>query len=548
MENSLFKQIESNIRRNWGKPSLSDYNGATFAYRDVSRKIIKLHILFENCGIKKGDRIAICSRNMATWGVTFIATITYGAVAVPILHEFKPDNIHHIVNHSESRLLFVGDDVWKGLEADEMPDLDGVFRMEDYSIRLSRKESLTEARMSLNKIFGERYPERFTADDVKFEVEDPEELALINYTSGTSGSSKGVMIPYRAIYSNLKFAIEVLSEDSGQTMLAMLPMAHMYGLAFEFIYGFCIGSHITFLGRIPSPKIVTDAFASVRPDVIITVPLVIEKIIRKSVMPKLQTPMMKFLLSIPFVKNRIYKVVHDQLRKSLGGNFKELIIGGAPLSREVEQMLCDIRMEYTVGYGMTEFAPILAYSGWATYKPFSCGRPAPRMELKIDSEDPQNIVGEILARGENTMMGYFKNEEAMASFVDEEGWCHTGDLGLMDSEGNVFIKGRSKSMILGPSGQNIYPEEIEDRINSLSYVNESVVVDREGRITALIYPDFDRLKKAGVKGDKVLATLNESMKSINAILPAYCQVANIEICNEEFEKTPKKSIKRYLYK
>lgn len=548
MENSLFKQIESNIRRNWGKPSLSDYNGATFAYRDVSRKIIKLHILFENCGIKKGDRIAICSRNMATWGVTFIATITYGAVAVPILHEFKPDNIHHIVNHSESRLLFVGDDVWKGLEADEMPDLDGVFRMEDYSIRLSRKESLTEARMSLNKIFGERYPERFTADDVKFEVEDPEELALINYTSGTSGSSKGVMIPYRAIYSNLKFAIEVLSEDSGQTMLAMLPMAHMYGLAFEFIYGFCIGSHITFLGRIPSPKIVTDAFASVRPDVIVTVPLVIEKIIRKSVMPKLQTPMMKFLLSIPFVKNRIYKVVHDQLRKSLGGNFKELIIGGAPLSREVEQMLCDIRMEYTVGYGMTEFAPILAYSGWATYKPFSCGRPAPRMELKIDSEDPQNIVGEILARGENTMMGYFKNEEAMASFVDEEGWCHTGDLGLMDSEGNVFIKGRSKSMILGPSGQNIYPEEIEDRINSLSYVNESVVVDREGRITALIYPDFDRLKKAGVKGDKVLATLNESMKSINAILPAYCQVANIEICNEEFEKTPKKSIKRYLYK
>jgi len=548
MENCLFKQIESNIKRNWGKPSLSDYNGATFTYRDVSRKIIKLHILFENCGIKKGDRIAICSRNMATWGVTFIATITYGAVAVPILHEFKPDNIHHIVNHSEARLLFVGDDAWKGLNEEEMPNLDGVFRMEDYSIRLSRKEALTEARQSLNKIFGERYPERFTADGVTFEAENPNEVAVINYTSGTSGSSKGVMIPYRAVFSNLKFAIEVLSEDSGQTMLAMLPMAHMYGLAFEFIYGFCIGTHITFLGRIPSPKIVTDAFASVRPNVIITVPLVIDKIIRKSVMPKLQTPLMRFVLSIPFVKNRIYKVVHDQLRKSLGGNFKELIIGGAPLNREVEQMLRDIKMEFTVGYGMTEFAPILSYSGWASYKLFSCGRPAPRMELKIDSEDPKTIVGEILARGENTMLGYYKNDEATAQFIDADGWCHTGDLGLMDEEGNVFIKGRSKSMILGPSGQNIYPEEIEDKINSLNYVNESVVVDRDGRLTALVFPDFDRLKKHGVKGAAVSSTIESLVKSVNAVIPSYCQIANVEICEEEFEKTPKKSIKRYLYK
>ena len=322
----------------------------------------------------------------------------------------------------------------------------------------------------------------------------------------------------------------------------------MYGLAFEFIYGFCIGTHITFLGRIPSPKIVTDAFASVRPDVIITVPLVIDKIIRKSVMPKLQTPLMRFVLSIPFVKNRIYKVVHDQLRKSLGGNFKELIIGGAPLNREVEQMLRDIKMEFTVGYGMTEFAPILSYSGWASYKLFSCGRPAPRMELKIDSEDPKTIVGEILARGENTMLGYYKNDEATAQFIDADGWCHTGDLGLMDEEGNVFIKGRSKSMILGPSGQNIYPEEIEDKINSLNYVNESVVVDRDGRLTALVYPDFDRLKKHGVKGAAVSSTIEGLVKSVNAVIPSYCQIANVEICEEEFEKTPKKSIKRYLYK
>lgn len=548
MENSLFKQFESNIRRNWGKPSLSDYNGATFTYRDVSRKIVKLHILFENCGIKKGDRIAICSRNMATWGVTFVATITYGAVAVPILHEFKPENIHHIVNHSEARLLFVGDDAWKGLNADEMPNLDGIFRMEDYSIRLSRNETLTEVRQSLNKIFGERYPERFTADDIHFGEEDPEGLALINYTSGTSGLSKGVMVPFRALYSNFKFAVEVLTEDGGQTMLAMLPMAHMYGFAFEFLYGFCIGTHITFLGRIPSPKIVTEAFASVRPDVIITVPLIIEKIIRKSVMPKLQTPVMKVLLKVPFVKNRIYKVVHDQLRKALGGKFKELIIGGAPLNREVEQMLHDVKLEYTVGYGMTEFAPILSYSGWTDYKMFSCGRPAPRMELRIDSEDPQKIVGEILARGANTMLGYFRNDEATAAFIDADGWCHTGDLGLMDKDGNVFIKGRSKSMILGPSGQNIYPEEIEDKVNSVTYVTESVVVDRDGRLVALVYPDFDLLKKNGVTDDKVQSTIEALVKQTNVLLPAYCQIAHVEICNEEFEKTPKKSIKRYLYK
>ncbi len=540
--------MENTMRKYWEQSSLTDFKGATFTYKDVARKIVKLHIMFENCGVKKGDKIAICGRNMATWGVTFMATLTYGAVAVPILHEFKPDNIHHIVNHSEAKLLFAGDDVWKGLNEELMPLLDGIFRLEDYSIRLSRKERLTESRNNLNKIFGERYPERFTPEHIHFEPEDPEALAIINYTSGTSGLSKGVMLPYRSIYSNLKFAIEVLTDRPRQTMLSMLPMAHMYGLAFEFIYGFCIGSHITFLGRIPSPKIVTDAFAEVRPDVIVTVPLVIEKIIKKNVMPKLQTPTMKFLLKIPFIKEKIYAQVKKQLRIALGNNFKELIIGGAPLNHDVEILLRDIKLEYTVGYGMTEFAPILAYSGWATYKPFSCGRPAPRMEIKIDSPDPQNTVGEILARGTNTMIGYYRNDEATQQFIDKDGWCHTGDLGLIDKDGNITIKGRSKNMILSANGQNIYPEEIEDKINSLPCVTESVVVDRDGRLTALVFPDFETLKLNGVDEGNMQETIEQLVKGLNVELPSYCPIANVEIKDVEFEKTPKKSIRRYIYK
>ena len=548
MEKTLFGQMEKTMRKYWEQPALSDYKGATFTYKDVARKIVKLHIMFENCGIRRGDKIALCSRNMATWGVTFVATLTYGAVVVPILHEFKPENIHHIVNHSEAKLLFVGDDVWKGLDANAMAGLEGIFRMEDFSIRVSRSERLTEARQTLNKIFGEMFPERFCSEDVHFGEEDPEALALINYTSGTSGMSKGVMLPYRSLYSNTLFAIEVLTDTPRQTMLSMLPMAHMYGLAFEFIYGFCIGSHITFLGRIPSPKIVTDAFAAVRPDVIVTVPLVIEKIIKKNVMPKLETPLMKFLLKMPFISKKIYAKVKEQLRHALGDNFKELIIGGAPLNKEVEEMLHKVKLEYTVGYGMTEFAPILAYSGWANYKEFSCGRQAPRMELKIDSTDGEHVVGEILARGMNTMLGYYKNEEATAQFIDKDGWCHTGDLGLIDKDGNLFIKGRSKNMILSSNGQNIYPEEIEDKINSLACVTESVVVDRGGRLTALVYPDFDTLKLNGVDEDNMKATVEQLVKGLNVELPSYCPIANVEIKDVEFEKTPKKSIRRYIYK
>ncbi len=548
MQSSFFKQMEDTIRKNWEHPSLSDYKGSTYTYKDVARKIVKLHIMFDNCGVQKGDRIALCSRNLSTWGITFIAVITYGAVAVPVLHEFKPDNIHHIVNHSEAKILFVGDDVWRTLDADKMPSLDGIFRMEDFSVRLSRKEKLTEVRRNLNKVFGEMFPERFLPEHISFPIEDPEALAVINYTSGTSGQSKGVMLPYRSLNSNLHFAVEVLTDTPGQTMLSMLPMAHMYGLAFEFIYGFCIGSHITFLGRIPSPKIVTEAFAHVRPDVIISVPLIIEKIITKSVLPKLQSPLMKALLKIPFVKTHIYKRIYTTLRTAFGGKFKEFIIGGAPLNKDVERMLRNIGLEYTVGYGMTEFAPILSYSGWATYKPYSCGRTAPRMELKIDSADPAHIPGEILARGENTMIGYFKNDEATAQFIDANGWAHTGDVGLMDADGNLYIKGRSKNMILTSNGQNIYPEEIEDKINSLSCVTESIVVSRNSRLTALVYPDNDMLSRMGLKeATEREQYVEQTIKNLNVELPAYCQIANVEIRSEEFEKTPKKNIRRCMY-
>lgn len=548
MQDSFFKQMETTIRKYWEYPSLSDYKGSTYTYKDVARKIVKLHIMFDNCDIKKGDRIALCSRNLSTWGITFVAIITYGAVAVPVLHEFKSDNIYHIINHSEAKLLFVGDDVWRTLDAEKMPLLDGIFRMEDYSIRISRKEKLTEVRHNLNKVFGEKYPERFLPEHISFAPENPEELAIINYTSGTSGQSKGVMLPFRSLNSNLYFAIEVLTETPRQTMLSMLPMAHMYGLAFEFIYGFCIGSHITFLGRIPSPKIVTEAFAEVRPDVIISVPLIIEKIVNKSVQPKLQSPIVKLLLKIPFVKSKIYKRIHDVLRASFGGKFKEFIIGGAPLNKDVERMLRNIKLEYTVGYGMTEFGPILSYSGWASYRAYSCGRTAPRMELKIDSTDPENIPGEILARGVNTMLGYFKNEKATAEFIDSEGWAHTGDIGLMDSDGNLYIKGRSKNMILTSNGQNIYPEEIEDQINTLSIVAESIVVCRNDHLTALVYPDNDAISRLGISESEKNQVIEQTVKTLNASLPTYCQIAHVEIRTEEFEKTPKKNIVRYIYK
>ncbi len=548
MEESFIQYIEQSIKNNWDKPSLTDFKGATSSYKDVARKIEKLHILFEHSNIRKGDKIALCSRNMSAWGIAFLATLTYGAVAVPILNEFKPDNIHHIVNHSEARLLFVGDVVWENLDESAMPDIDGAIRIEDFSLRHSNKKSLTEARERLNELFGKKFPERFMAEYVKYNYDRPDELAMINYTSGTTSSSKGVMLPYRSLWTNLKFALGVFGLTPGEQIVSMLPMAHMYGLAFEFIYEFASGMHIHFLSRTPSPKIIADAFAEVKPNLIITVPLVIEKIIKKRIFPTIEKPHMKILMNIPIINDKIRDTIRQKVIQAFGGKFKELIVGGAALNKEVENFLRSIRFPYTVGYGMTECGPLLSYDDWQTFKQGSCGKAVPRVELRIDSDDPQHVVGEILAKGDCVMTGYYKNPEATAAALDKEGWLHTGDLGLIDADGYLFIKGRCKNMILGPSGQNIYPEEIEDRLNNMLYVTESIVVEQDGKLVALVYPDFDAVNANQISDTDLPKILETNLKELNHLLPAYSQISRIKIYNEEFEKTPKRSIKRFLYK
>ena len=548
MEESFIQYIEQSIKNNWDKPSLTDFKGVTSSYKDVARKIEKLPILFEHSNIRKRDKIALCSRNMSTWGIAFLATLTYGAVAVPILNEFKPDNIHHIVNHSEARLLFVGDVVWENLDESAMPDIDGAIRIEDFSLRHSNKKSLTEARERLNELFGKKFPERFMAENVKYNYDRPDELAMINYTSGTTSSSKGVMLPYRSLWTNLKFALGVFGLTPGEQIVSMLPMAHMYGLAFEFIYEFASGMHIHFLSRTPSPKIIADAFAEVKPNLIITVPLVIEKIIKKRIFPTIEKPHMKILMNIPIINDKIRDTIRQKVIQAFGGKFKELIVGGAALNKEVESFLRSIRFPYTVGYGMTECGPLLSYDDWQTFKQGSCGKAVPRVELRIDSDDPQHVVGEILAKGDCVMTGYYKNPEATAAALDKEGWLHTGDLGLIDADGYLFIKGRCKNMILGPSGQNIYPEEIEDRLNNMLYVTESIVVEQDGKLVALVYPDFDAVNANHISDTDLPKILETNLKELNHLLPAYSQISRIKIYNEEFEKTPKRSIKRFLYK
>lgn len=547
MEMSFNKYIYDSILEHWELCALTDYKGMTLQYKDVARKIEKLHIMFEESGVTKGDKIAICGRNSAHWGVAFLAVLTYGAVAVPILHEFKADNVHNIVNHSDAKLLFVGDMVWENLDENEMPNLEGIILINDYSLLVSRSEKLTYAREHLNEMFGKRYPRQFTKEMISYHKDMPDELALINYTSGTTSYSKGVMLPYRSLWSNTKFAYEVLALDPGDKIVSMLPMAHMYGMAFEFIYEFCCGCQIFFLTRVPSPKIIFQAFNDVKPRIIISVPLIIEKIIKKSVMPKLETTTMKFLMKLPFINDKIKNTVREQVIEALGGNFKEVIIGGAAFNQEVEAFLRSIRFPYTVGYGMTECGPIITYEDWTRFAQSSCGKAAPRMEVRIDSPDPQNIVGEILCRGMNVMLGYYKNEEATHEAIDKDGWLHTGDLGIMDSDGNVYIKGRSKNMLLGPSGQNIYPEEIEDKLNNMPYVSESIVIQKDNKLIGLVYPDFDETFKAGINEEKLPEIMEQNRVDLNATLPPYAQISSIKIYNEAFEKTPKKSIKRFLY-
>lgn len=547
---SVNSLIEKSIIENWDLDALTDYKGITLQYKDVARKIEKLHILFENSGVAKGDRIALCGRNSASWAVAFLATLTYGAVAVPVLHEFTADQIHNIVSHSEAKLLFVGDVVATQIDPTKMPNLEGIIYIPDYSLVISRTDKLTYAREHLNELFGKRYPKAFRQQHVNYHKElSPNELAMINYTSGTTGFSKGVMLPYRALWGNMDFAKQVIGKHikKGANTISILPMAHMYGMSFEFMFEFIHGCHVFYLTRVPSPAIIAQAFKDVRPAIVIAVPLVIEKIIRKRVFPKIQNNRMRLLLKMPGISKKVKHKIYEQVYEAFGGNLYEIIIGGAALNQEIEAFLKDIDFPFTVGYGATECAPIIAYSDYKEFVPTSCGKEVVHMEVKIESEDPQHVAGEILARGMNVMLGYYKNEEATAQAIDKEGWYHTGDLGLMDKDGNIFIKGRSKNMLLGANGQNIYPEEIEDKINSLPLVLESVVIQRDQKLVALIHPDFDEVHNMGLSDDDLQTLMEQNKQTLNATLPAYCKISAIKIQEDEFEKTPKKSIKRYLY-
>ena len=548
MEHSFIALIEESIKKHWDLDALTDYKGATLQYKDVARKIEKIHIVFQECGIKPGDKIAVCGRNSSHWGVTFMATITYGAVVVPILHEFKADNVHTIVNHSESKILFVGDQVWENLNENAMPNLEAIILMNDFSVLITRSEKVTYAREHLNELFGKKYPKDFRKENISYHHDEPEELAVINYTSGTTSNSKGVLLPYRALWSNAEFAKSVLNLGPGDKLVSMLPMAHMYGLAFEFIYEFIVGCHIYFLTRVPSPKIIFNAFSEIKPALVVAVPLIIEKIIKKNVLPKLEHPAAKLMLRIPIINDKIKAKVRESVINAFGGNFYEVIIGGSAFNHEIEEFLNSIEFPYTVGYGMTECAPIISYEDWKRFKLGSCGKAAPRMELKIDSPDPQNIVGEILCKGDNVMLGYYKNEEATKAVLDEDGWLHTGDLGTIDEEGNLTIRGRSKNLILGPSGQNIYPEEIEERLNNFPYVAESLIIQQaNGKLAALVYPDADAVSVEGLNEEDLIKVMEENRVELNKVIPSYSLISTIKIYPEEFEKTPKKSIKRFLY-
>ncbi|WP_315546975.1 AMP-binding protein [Prevotella koreensis] len=543
--------IQKSIIEHWDMDALTDYKGVTLQYKDVARKIEKLHIMFESSGVVKGDKIALCGRNSAHWAVAFLATLTYGAVAVPILHEFTPEQIHNIVNHSEAKLLFVGDVVATTIDGTKMPDIEGIIYIPDYSLVLSRTDKLTYAREHLNEMYGRKYPKYFRKEHVEYYVEQsPDEMALINYTSGTTGFSKGVMVPYRALWSNYDFAMDVIGRDhvkSGTNTLSILPMAHMYGMAFEFIFEFLHGCHIFYLTRIPSPAIIAQAFADIKPSIVISVPLVIEKIIKKKVFPKLQNQRMKLLLNMPVINKKVKEKICEQVINAFGGNFYEVIIGGAAFNQEVEKFMHDIAFPYTVGYGATECAPIICYRDWREFVPGSCGRAVRNMEVKIDSSSPSIVPGEILARGMNVMLGYYKNEEATRQAIDNEGWYHTGDLGTMDADGNVFIKGRSKNMLLGASGQNIYPEEIEDKLNSMPLVIESIIIQKDEKLVGLVHPDFDEMKNLGLSKEDLEKIMEQNRQELNAEMPAYSKISAIKLHEEEFEKTPKKSIKRFLY-
>ena len=544
---SVNKLLQDSFVRNWDRPALTNYQGMTLAYRDVARRIAKLHIAFEQCGLKKGDKVAICSRNQANWGVSFMAAITYGAVAVPILHEFKPGNIHYLVNHSQARVLFVDDVIWEGLVIDEMPDLAVVVQINTFKFLYAASDELAQVREHLNEEFGHRYPNNFEPENLDYYEDSAEELAIINYTSGTSGFSKGVMIPYRALYSNIQFAREDACPmlKAGMNVVSMLPTAHMYGMMFEFLFEMTIGMHVHFLSRVPSPKIIMQAFSEIHPDIIIAVPLVIEKVYKSKLKPLVDKT--KYYRRIPILGAEIKKKFCNELTNAFGGRFEEVILGGAAFNPEVEKFLHSIGFHYTVGYGMTECAPIIGYAHWDKVKVGSAGRAALNMQIRIDSPDPQNIPGEVQVKGPNVCLGYYKNPDATRKSFTEDGWFRTGDMGVLDADGYLFLRGRSKCMVLGPSGQNIYPEELEATINNFAYVVDSLVVEDNGGLTALIYPDWHQGELDGMTRSEFKKRITDMLPAINQELPGYAQIKKIELMPEDFERTPKKSIKRYLY-
>lgn len=544
--NGLF---EAGFKKFWNYPALTNYKGYTLYYRDVARRIEKIHIVFEQCGLNKGDKVAICARNQANWAVSFLAVLTYGAVAVPILHEFKPGSIHHLVNHSDSRILFVGDSIWDLLSESEMPNLKAIISLKEFALLYYDQDSILECRENLNEKFKEKYPKDFGPESVHFYQDSPDELALINYTSGTTGFSKGVMLSYRNLYANLLFAREVMPNIcDGAKVVSILPSAHMYGLMFELLHEMTTGCHVHFLSRLPTPKIIAEAFAMVKPEVIIAVPMIIEKIYKKQLQPFLNKRSIRFLLRIPVIDNHIQRQILQELKKVFGGNFTQIIIGGAAFNKEAEVFFKRIGFPITVGYGLTECAPIVSYAFWKEHKLYSCGKVVARMEIKIDSPHPDTEPGEIYLRGENVMMGYYKNEEATRAVFTEDGWFRTGDMGILDKEGNLFIRGRCKNLILGPSGQNVYPEEIEGSINNMKYVVESLVVEEEdGSLVALVYPDYKQAADDGLSENDLEQAMEQMRESVNQDLPKYCHITKVKLYPEEFEKTPKRSIKRFLY-
>ena len=547
IQDSFIQLIEQSIRKNWDRSALTDYKGATLQYKDVARKIEKMHILFQHAGIQPGDKIALCGRNSANWGATFLGVITYGAVAVPILHEVKADNVHNIVNHSEARMLFVGDQVWENFNEAAMPHLEGIIELKNFDLVVSRSKQLSYAREHLNEEFGKKYPCRFRAEQVSYRRESPEELAVINYTSGTTGYSKGVMLPYRSILSNVVHIDNKVGLKAGDRIVSMLPLGHIFGLVFDFLYGITAGAHLWFLTRMPSPKIIAESFTEIRPRIIACVPLIVEKIFKKNILPKVDNKLGKLLLNLPIISDKIKENIRQQAMEVFGGNFIEIVVGGAPFNAEVEAFLRKINFPYTIAYGMTECAPLICHSRWDEIQYTSCGKTVANMETRVLSDDPTRIPGELVCRGMNTMLGYYKNEKATEETIDKEGWLHTGDMAIKDEQGNIYIKGRCKNMLLTASGQNIYPEEIEARLNNMPFVNESLVILQNNKLIALVYPDNEEAFQQNMNAHQLEEAIENNRIELNSQLPAYAQITRIKLYPEEFEKTAKKSIKRYLY-